>query len=73
MAKTLHLRSPQRDAADSMREGWEIHQSEIRHMFPPHHWSQSKWDEEAVVYVRQLMPGETNLNVIQIAKMLREG
>lgn len=61
------------DAADSMREGWEVHKSEIRHMFPAHHWSEEAWRKEAITYVTQLMPGERTGNVLAIAGRLLSG
>jgi hypothetical protein len=61
------------DAVASMRDGWEVHKSEIRHMFPANYWSAEAWRKEAITYVSQLMPGETNDNILIIAGRLLSG
>lgn len=73
----IHIQNPKaralRDAVHSMRDGWEIHKSEIQRIHPANYWSEEAWRKEAITYVSQLMPGETKENILTIARRLLSG
>lgn len=64
------------EAAESMREPWELFVSEVRNgtpSTPPQQWGQLRWERESIAFVSRLMPDEKVGIILAVARRLREG
>ncbi len=69
----MSIKNPVVEAADSMRDAWELKKSEIRNTGTYVEWSRTRWEQCAIRFVSDLMPGEQPATVLLVAKRLLEG